>query len=180
MYFKKMIGEKCYLSPISVEDAEQYTAWLNDYEITQYLTLASMQISLPAEKEALSRLSKEHNYAIVAKQNDSLIGNCGLINVDHLHRTAEIGIFIGDKQYLGKGYGREALSLLIDYAFSVLNLHNIMLRVYAFNERAKRSYESVGFKMIGKRRNALIRNRITYDMYLMDLLPEDFYSEKDT
>ncbi len=111
---QKMIGEKCYLSPISVEDAEQYTEWLNDYEITQYLTLASMQISL-----------------------------------------------------------------LIDYAFSVLNLHNIMLRVYAFNERAKRSYESVGFKMIGKRRNALIRNRITYDMYLMDLLPEDFYSKKD-
>jgi len=179
MYFKKMIGEKCYLSPISVEDAEKYTEWLNDYEITQYLTLASMQISLPAEKEVLSRLSKEHNYAIVAKQYDSLIGNCGLINIDHLHRTAEIGKFIGDKQYLGKGYGREALSLLIDYAFSVLNLHNIMLRVYSFNERAKRSYESVGFKMIGKRRNALIRNRITYDMYLMDLLPEDFYSKKD-
>lgn len=177
MYFRKMVGETCYLSPISIDDAERYTEWLNDYELTQYLTLASMQISLHAEKEALARLSEGQNYAIVDKQTDTLIGNCGLMDIDNLQGTAEIGIFIGDKEYWGKGYGREALSLLTDYGFSVLNLQNIMLRVYSFNTRAIRSYESIGFRMIGTRRDAITRNRKTYDVYLMDILPSDFYPD---
>lgn len=179
MYFKKMLGDKCYLSPISIEDAEKYTEWLNDYDITQFLTLASMQIGLASEKEALSRLSKEHNYAIVDKATDSLIGNCGLMDIDQLNRCAEIGIFIGDKDYLGKGFGREALSLLIDYAFNVLNLTNIMLSVFSFNERAIKSYKAIGFKMIGARRKALIRDGKEHDIYFMDLLSTEYIKTGD-
>jgi len=52
-----------------------------------------------------------------------LIGNVGLIDINHIHGSAEIGIFIGDKSYWNKGYGKEALSLLIDYSYKKLNLH---------------------------------------------------------
>ena len=55
MYFKKLSGIKCYLSPIDVNDAETYTRWLNDPEITENLTLASALISFNGEKEILQK-----------------------------------------------------------------------------------------------------------------------------
>lgn len=175
MYFKKMSGERCYLSPIEPDDAPKYAAWLNDPELTEGLTLATAVVTLAGEREALARLAKEHNYAVVDKASDELIGNVGLLSVNHLHRTAEIGIFIGDKRFWGKGYGREAMGLLIDYAYAKLNLNNIMLRVYAFNERAVRCYEALGFQKVGALREALTVNRKAHNVILMDLLPEDFY-----
>lgn len=175
MYFKKMTGEKCYLSPINLDDAEKYTKWLNDPEITQYLQIAVKTVTLHGEKEFLATLAKEHNYAIVDKKTDQLIGSTGLINIDHINQTAELGIFIGDKNYHGKGYGTEAIKLLLDYAFNILNLYSIFLRVYAYNLRAIKVYEKIGFKKIGTWRKSLRRNRKTHDIILMDILPEDFF-----
>lgn len=175
MYFKKLSGERCYLSPIDLDDAPKYAAWLNDPEVTAGLTLASAVVSLAGEREALARLAKDHNYAIVDAASDGLVGNVGLMDVDHLHRTAEIGIFIGDKRFWGKGYGREAMALLIDYAYARLNLNNIMLRVYAYNERALRSYEALGFTKVGALREAVTVDRKAHDVIIMDLLPKDFY-----
>lgn len=178
MYFKKMSGERCYLSPIDLDDAPKYAAWLNDPEVTEGLSLAAAVVTLSGEREALARLAKEHNYAIVDAASDELLGNVGLMDVDHLHRTAEIGLFIGDKRFWGKGYGREAMGLLIDYAYARLNLNNLMLRVYAFNERAVRCYEALGFKKVGELREALTVRRKAHNVILMDLLPEDFYEAK--
>ena len=177
MYFKKLIGERCYLSPIDLDDAAKYTEWLNDLDTVRYLTLAPLVVSFEAEREILKSLSKEHNYAIVENGQDRLIGNCGLMDLDRTNLTAEAGIFIGDKEYLGKSYGREALSLLVDYAFRYLNLQNIMLRVYSFNDRALKCYDGLGFKTIGRRRKALRRNLETHDVIFMDLIPEDFYRD---
>ncbi|MDL2229737.1 GNAT family N-acetyltransferase [Treponema sp. OttesenSCG-928-L16] len=175
MYFKKMAGEKCYLSPVSLEDAEIFTRWLNDEEVTRSLELYSAVITLHGEKEALVSLSKNHNYSIIDSKSNELLGNCGLMDINHLNRSAEAGIFIGNKNYWNRGYGTEALSLLIDFAFKRLNLHNIMLRVYAFNERAIACYRKVGFKIIGTRREALQRDLKIHDIIYMDILPADFY-----
>jgi len=179
MYFKKLSGTKCYLSPIDVNDAETYTRWLNDLEITENLTLAAAVIPLEGEKELLQKLAAgsttQQDYAIINAENDTLIGNAGLININHLHKTAEAGIFIGDKSCWGKGFGTEALSLLIDYAYTVLNLHNIFLKTYAFNKRAIRCYEKIGFKKIGEIREAHVYGGKAHNIVLMDILPSDFY-----
>jgi RimJ/RimL family protein N-acetyltransferase len=176
MYFKKLIGKKCYLSPLDINDAGKFTEWLNDIEVLEYLQLYSSIISYENEKELLGNLSREHNYSIIDLETEELIGNCGFLDVDHINQTAEIGIFIGNKHFWNKGYGTEALFLLIDYGFKALNFHNIMLRVYEFNKRAIKSYEKIGFKQIGKRREALQRNLEKYDIIYMDLLPNDFYT----
>ena len=172
MYFKKLIGTRCYLSPINPNDAEKFTEWLNDLEVTVNLQLYNGVINTEHEKSFLDTLSKEHNYSIIDTAADELIGNCGFMDVDHLNRTAEAGIFIGNKNYWGKGYGTEALSLLIDYGFKALNLHNIQLRVYSFNKRAIRAYEKTGFKQIGIRREALYRNLKWHDIIYMDILSD--------
>lgn len=177
MYFKKLVGEKCYLSPIDVNDAEKFTEWLNDLEITSRLGNYSSVLNVEAEKEFLEKLSKEHNYSIVDIETDELIGSCGFVGVDHLNQTAETGIFIGNKKYWNKGYGTESLQLLVDYGFKALNLHNIMLRVFSFNEKALRVYEKLGFKVIGKRRESLKRGNILYDDIYMDILSKEFYEK---
>jgi RimJ/RimL family protein N-acetyltransferase len=156
-YFPKLVGERCYLSPMSEEDAPQYATWLNDLEIASYLTMAVQAIALPGEREYLRAHGSDHSYAVVTRDGDRLIGNVGLININHLERTCEIGVFIGAKDLWGQGYGREAMTLLMRYAFDYLNMRNIWLRAFAFNERAIASYRKLGFREIGRRRKAVPR-----------------------
>jgi RimJ/RimL family protein N-acetyltransferase len=177
MYFKKMIGKKCYLSPININDAEKFTEWLNDLEIMINLQLYNSVITVEQEKELLEKLSKEHNYSIIEIETNELIGNCGFIDIDHLNQTAEVGIFIGNKNYWNKGYGTEALKLLLDYGFKALNLNNVLIRVYSFNERAIKCYEKTGFKIIGKRREALRCGNKTYDILYMDIISKEYYEK---
>ena len=177
MYFRKMTGKKCYLSPIDVNDVEKFTEWLNDLEVTEYLTLYPQIINLENEKDFLLKLSKEHTYSIVDNDSNKLIGNCGFVSLDHLNQTAEVGIFIGDKKLWSNGYGTEALSLLLDYGFKALNLHNVSLRVYSFNERAQKCYDKIGFKTIGRKREALLRGNERHDIILMDILRNEFYAK---
>lgn len=173
MYFKKLVGKKCYLSPVDVADFQKYTEWLNDLEITRNLLASSWSLNEMVEKEALEKISREHSYAIVDLKNNELIGVCGLHDISHLYRRCELGIFLGNKAFLGLGYGEDAIRQLVRYGFEYLNMRNIMLRVFEFNERAIRCYKKVGFKEIGRRRQGIELERKTFDIIFMDLLYED-------
>ncbi|MCG8479485.1 MAG: GNAT family N-acetyltransferase [Spirochaetales bacterium] len=173
-YFPKMVGTRCYLSPISLDDAATYTAWLNDLEVMRTVTVGAHAVSLSREREILERLAKDHTYAIVEAEHDRLIGNCGLLDIDNLNGTCEIGIFIGDKEYWGRGFGPEAMALLLDYAFDYLNMRNIWLQVYEFNTRGVSAYKKLGFREVGRRRKALRREGAEHDVIFMDILDEEF------
>lgn len=97
-----MAGKKCYLSPIDSNDAEKFTEWLNDLEILVNLQLYNGIINVENEKTFLNNLSKDHNYSIIDLEKNELIGNCGFIDIDHLNQTADVGIFIGNKNYWNK------------------------------------------------------------------------------
>jgi RimJ/RimL family protein N-acetyltransferase len=104
------------------------------------------------------------------------IGNTGLFDIDHYNRIAEFGILIGEKDCWNKGYGTEATTLILDYGFTVLSLHNIILQVYKFNERAHRAYLRAGFREIGRRRDAKRMGGRAYDVIYMDCLATEFKS----
>jgi RimJ/RimL family protein N-acetyltransferase len=108
-----MVGENCYLSPISLDDAETFTSWLNDIEVTKNLTLAHDCISLTSEKEFLPKLADSHNYSIIDLEKDEIIGNCGLMEMNSYNRTAEIGIFIKNLKTTTFGGG----NVMSGYAF---------------------------------------------------------------
>jgi len=146
-------------------------------EILVNLQLYGGAISLENERAFLSDLSKDHNYSIIDLETEELIGNCGFLDIDHINQTSEVGIFIGNKKYWNKGYGTEALSLLVDYGFKALNFHNIMLKVYEYNKSAIKCYEKIGFKQIGKRREALHRNLEKHNIIYMDLLQNEYYQK---
>jgi len=179
-YFKKIVGKKVYLSPININDAEKYTEWINDLNISINLGNAAGVYSIEKEKEILERLSKEgYNFAIVDLKKDELIGNCGLMDINMRNGTGELGIFIGNKDYWGKGFGNESISLLLDYGFNILNLNNIMLRVSSFNKRAINCYKKCGFKEIGRRRQSNVVGIKKYDDIYMDILVTEFIGNID-
>ncbi|HNT52402.1 MAG TPA: GNAT family protein [Candidatus Syntrophosphaera sp.] len=176
-YFRKLIGEKCYLSPISIEDTERYTEWVNDMEIGQFVLFSSAIYDVEKEREALKRIMREsYSFAIVEKDTNKAIGNCGLMSVSQVHRHAQFGIFIGEKTYWNQGIGSEATLLTLDYGFNILNLNNISLEVFAFNQRAIRCYEKVGFQYVGRRRSYVYMAGQYHDVQIYDILAQDFNS----
>lgn len=177
-YYKTLQGKKCFLSPISLESVERYTQWFNDLEMSKNLITVSQMITLEGEKAFVDDMVKKGQYVfdIVTINDDVHIGNVGLFDIDQLNGIAELGVAIGDKNYWSKGYGTEALQLLCDYGFNILNLKNIMLRYYEYNTRGGRCYEKVGFKYIGKRRNAKTIAGKSYNIVYMDLCADEFES----
>ncbi len=174
-YFKKITGKNIYLSPIHMADVEQFTQWINDLDVTINLSVSPGIFTIEKEREALEKLGKDgYHFSIIHLHQDELIGICGLLDVNHINRTAEAGIFIGNKKYWNKGYGTEAMNALLDYAFNLLNLNSIFLRVHAFNQRAVKCYRKCGFKEIGIRREAYIAGGKKYDQLYMDILAREF------
>ncbi len=176
-YFRKLIGEKCYLSPISIEDVERYTEWVNDLEIGQFVLFSSTIYDLEKEKDALQGLMNNGIvFAIVEKDTNKVIGNCGLSLVNEVHRRATFGIFIGEKTYWNQGIGTEATALILDYGFNIMNLNNISLEVVTYNQRAIRCYEKVGFKFVGRRREHVFMAGRYHDVLIYDILASEFSS----
>ena len=102
------------------------------------------------------------------------IGTASLMNVDH--RRSEFGIVIGEPECRNRGYGTETTSLVLDYAFTVVGLHNVMLSVFEFNRGAVRAYEKASFKEIGRRRQSYFAGGRVWDEIWMDCLSTGFES----
>ena len=177
-YFKKLIGDRIYFSPISLEDTEEYLDMVNEIKVSVGLgcIVYTGIVDFESEKEVLSSLKKGKNFAVRLLENNELLGNIGFNSIGEIHRTAEIGIMLGNPKYQRKGYGMEALNLLLDYGFSFLNLRNIYLKVFEYNEAAYNLYKKAGFKEVGRLRKAVEIMGKTYDEIIMDMLREEFQS----
>ena len=174
-YFKKLVGDRIYLSPRNSSDVELFTEWLNDFETTDYLGRSGALVTLEGEKKYLEENSnQEATFVIVTLDDDKMIGTVSLENIDSINRTATLGIFIGDKNYRNNGYGTEAIKMILEYGFNYLNLHNIKLDLMEFNERALKCYQKCGFKEYGRRRKCKFVNGKYYDSIAMDILVDEF------
>ena len=174
-----IIGERVRLRAMSKKDMPDFINWLNDPEVLQYLNIY-YPLSLEQEEkwfqDILTHPVEEHPLAIeVRTEGDwKLVGNTSFINVDQHERSGEVGIFIGHKKYQDKGYGTDALRLMVDYGFMSLNLHRIYLHVYGNNPRGVRCYEKVGFKHEGRLREAHFFAGHYIDILLMGILKSEW------
>ena len=134
---------------------------------------------LTAEGEAawydrVTTSEKDVSFTLYERESLRPIGSLGLHQVDHYNRTALFGILIGEKDCWGKGYGTEATRLVLEYAFTGLGLHNVMLTVFAYHERGIRAYKRAGFREIGRRRQAHRFAGVAEDIVMMDCLATEF------
>ena len=112
-YFPKLVGSRLYLSPMNVEDAPIYVKWLNDKTVSENIGLDMKVTTLEGEKEWLKKNLNNYNFAIVLKESDELIGNCGFDEIDLIHQNAKLSILIGEEEKRGQGYVKEAIKLLL-------------------------------------------------------------------
>lgn len=177
-YFEKISGERIYLSPVNPDDAEFFCKWLNDKEVTQWLSLHAKVVSLPGERKFLEKMAEEgYNFSIVLREGDLLLGNISLMGVNPVNRGAELGVFIGEAAFRSKGFGAEAIKLLLNYGFQTLGLHSVLLHVYEENARAIACYRKCGFREIGRRREAAFIDGRFFDIVSMDILDREFMEE---
>jgi len=166
-------NDRVRLRAINMADAEDYVLWYADTKISRNLSTYG-PTSLEFQRNWVSGLAHggEPIFAVEAidRPESKHIGNVGFYHVDQRSRQAELGIMIGDRACLGKGYGPAAMRLLLEYGFGELNYHRIYLQVLSFNERAIRSYEKVGFKHEGRRRQSFYREGQYHDDVQMRIL----------
>jgi len=175
-YFKKLTGERLYLSPFNPdyeESAVKWAEWMNDRTVADYYGGYHNHVSLASAKKAVGEL-QGHRFDIVLSDGDVLIGHVSLHDVNHLHRNANIGIVIGEATHRGKGYGAEAIRLVLNHGFTALNLHNIMLSVHADNQAAIACYQKIGFAETGRRYEWVFKNGGYVDLVYMGILERDY------
>lgn len=168
-----VIGPRVYLRPPEVEDAARFCAWLNHPDVRRTLA-RSTPLSRCAEEQFLRGLDPKEDLILViaVREGDRPIGLVGL-HATKMPRGRELGIVIGDPGSWDKGYGREAIGLVLDHAFGDLDLHRIMLHVHEENARAVACYERVGFTREGVLRDAHFREgRFGNDLVMSVLAPE--------
>lgn len=117
-------------------------------------------------------LEKDNRMFVIELENETAIGIVGFKNLDWINSNSELFIYIGDENYWGKGYGKEALKLLINFAFNSLNLHMLYLEVFSYNENATKMYEKLGFKKDGILRQSKYQDGQYYDKIIMSKINE--------
>lgn len=107
----------------------------------------------------------------IMERNNTPFGLIGLTHINKIDKNASIGlIMIGEQNYVGKGYGREAMLFIISKAFNDLGLHKLYLYVHAENDSAIKCYKSVGFKIEGVAKDMEFDGKIYHDKLLMGLV----------
>lgn len=168
-------GERVVLRALERGDLEKCHRWFNDEEVTKYL-LRNDPLSMVDEERWFEEMVADKSRLVLAieDENGDLIGDIGFHNIDFRNGTAEIGIVIGEKDKWGKGYGPEAVRLLLKYAFEELRLHRVGSHVFSKNLRSIRLHEKCGFVREGVRRELLFRGGKYCDAILFGILRDEF------
>ncbi len=143
--------ESVLLRPHTWANLERFMVWYADPELARLTRhdqtpLTPGQIRLYFESAVLPSSEAGHSFGIHTVDSGELIGTIALTDFTEDGRFATLRILIGESAYWGRGYGTSAVRLIAQYGFDVLGLHEIVLGVFDFNERAVRSYEKVGFR----------------------------------
>ena len=173
-YFSKVSRSNIYLSPLNTEDFEILTKWLNDNRISDWVNNTKAILSLTSEKTFLENISRNEDQtikalAIIKKEGDKFLWIVDLSKINYIDQIATIGISIWDFDEHNKWYWADALNAILLYWFHTLNLKNIDLHVYAFNDSAIRCYQKVWFKEYGRRRESHYCNWKFRDEIYMDI-----------
>lgn len=173
----RLTGERIILREYREEDFLHIRKWVNDYEITKFLTNLFLYPHSVKDTENFiqSMMNGEmEGFVIAHKDTEEYIGQIDLIKIDWLNRIATMGIVIGNKENLSKGYGSEAIKLLQGFIFNKLNLNKLTLDVRGFNERAIACYEKCGFKVEGVIRDSFFDDGRYFDTVQMGILKREW------
>lgn len=160
------------LRPIEYRDIDDLNEWKNNKEVFKYLGGGFSPTSIDCQKKWMDKFIdlSGNNRRFIIEYNKHSVGLIGLYNINWIHRTSELGIYIGNQSFQGKGIGNNACELIEEYAKNYLNLRKIKLFVVDENHRAKKMYKKLGYKEVGK----LIDERFIDGKYYSLIIMEKF------
>lgn len=170
-------GAEVALGPLRADLIPTYHRWENDFSIHPQRGIRSRPVTLEQVMKTYQRTDSDACwFTIYQSVSRRPIGVAWWDQIEYSDGTATLGIFLGEEEARGRGYGTEAVRLMLDYAFSVLGLNNAMLIVAEFNHAARRAYEKAGFREFGRRTGSYrLAGRCWDDIY-MQALSHDFES----
>jgi diamine N-acetyltransferase len=169
-------GQRVGLGALRHDLIPAYLRWRSDPEVmrgtgesTQIPTVEAMQAWY---EQATKPRNREVHFTIYDLDDLAPVGTALLVRVNQHAGTAEFGLTIGERR--NQGLGTEATKLVLDWAFTVMGLHNIFLVTFSWNLPAIRAYSKAGFRKIGRRRGAVVTYGQRYDQVLMDAVANEF------
>lgn len=177
-YFPKVSRGNVYLSPVNPDDCEIMTKWMNDSRITDWINNTKTISSFQKEKDFLENISRGDDpstkaFAIIRKEWDKLLWIVDLWRINYIDQIATIWIWIWDFEEHNKWYWADAINAILLFGFHTLNLRNIDLHVFAFNQWAIKCYQKVWFKEYGRRKDMHYCNWKFRDEISMDITKEE-------
>jgi RimJ/RimL family protein N-acetyltransferase len=186
-----LIGERIYLRAITEEDLPNYFSWLDDQETTRWMqrgiypnTMDDMRAYLASMQQGgnmfLAIIKKPEHVDRLVKPSlkEKHIGNISLSNLHPTFRTAEISIIIGVKKSRGNGYGTEAINLIVNHAFTRMNLNRLQAGTVVKNVGSIRAFEKAGFQKEGILKQVYYCEGEYQDIVIMGLIKSDWRKEK--
>lgn len=171
-------GQKVRLREYRKEDIPLRLTYINDSTIITNLTPdVPYPLTLQEEEkwfESITAISDTYKFAIETLSNNQFIGGCNISGVDWKNGVVTVGIFIGSRNHMGKGYGTDAIEILIKFIFMQMNINKVRLTVYSYNESALKCYKKCGFKVEGILRQEIFKDGKHYDKISMGLLREEY------
>lgn len=171
-----LCGKSVKLRPLQRDDVDKFLTWVNDSEVTSYLTLY-LPMTRMAEEAWITHIDQSSTDVVFVMEtlDGDYLGNIGLHRIDKHNQNTELGIVIGNKEYWGQGLGSEAVRLIVHYAFNALNMHRVYLHVLADNIRAIECYKKCGFVQEGRLRQHQFKKGTMQDLVVMGVLRNSSY-----
>jgi len=177
-----LIGERVRLRGLRDDDLPRLARW--EMDPGRMATLSNWVVP-PSEAAAKERIAKwcandkdDLGFAIETVDDPPiLVGNIGLFGARPKDRSATIGIALG-REHIGRGYGTDAMRVIVDYAFREMGLHRIQLVVAPFNPAGIRAYEKAGFVEEGRHRDAVWHDGRWYDEVMMSVLDHEWAAHR--
>ncbi len=170
-------GRLVCLKVIEAQDIEQLYEWKNEYELATLIKAYPLPLTRHEIDEWVKKNQSDKNQVFLGVfllKGLALVGVARLKYIDRISANTELGIYIGDKDHRGKGLGKEALNLILAYAFRDLNLHKVYLKVLESNTKAIRLYEGCGFSKEGTLREQFWSQGRYENIVSMGILRDEF------
>ena len=170
-----------YLRPMTVEDTGKIVTWRNREFVRKNFIYQELFTEEGHLRWIETQVKPGHVVQfILCLEGGREIGSVYFRDIDRSAGTAEYGIFIGEEDALGKGYGTQAARLALQYAFETMGLQKVFLRVLADNTGARKSYEHAGFRLIeGKKEQVTLRQGVR-EVVFMEIDREDYRKAQET
>lgn len=177
-------GELVRLSAMDADEVgKAFSRWGRDTEYKRLLDSGVVRASSQhgvkkwLEKALDEQSINQHWFSIRTLEDDALLGDIDLFVDNWPARDTFVGLGIGEREFWGKGYGTDAMKVILRYAFTEINMNRVTLNVFEFNPRAIRAYEKAGFRHEGRMRKVLNKEGKRWDMLYMSILREEWMEQ---